>query len=178
MIPAEVTAFLKSSSAFFLSASVSLLTGTPPSVLKNANTGLPSLCASSNSARVYVSSGLSGISDPAMKPMIKITASESCTCSKQTSRGFDGSDTNSSMPQGTNSERRNASWADSRSGRRSLNVELTKIRISTYCGALSQTRCCGTAHAAFARAPNDVAGAGANQDLCQPKCVDRATFFL
>src|ERR1041385_8139928 len=81
-----------------------------------------------------------------MKPKIKITASESCTCSKQTSSGFDGSDTNSSMPQGINCERRSASWADSRSGRRSLNIELTKIRIRLTVAHYSR-RDAGTAHA-------------------------------
>jgi len=102
--------------------------GTPPSVSKNTNAGpaefLCELELRSRVRRLWTS----GISDPATEPMIKITASESCTCSKQTSSGFDGSDTNKFHPPGTNSERRSASWADSRSGRRSLNVELTKIQ--------------------------------------------------
>src|SRR5262249_28776155 len=89
-----------------------------------------------------------------------------CTCSKQTSSGFDGSDTNSSIPQGTNSERRSASWADSRSGRRSLNVELTKIRIRVTVSALFQTRCCGTAHAPAPRPEQSSAPDRDQRGLC------------
>jgi hypothetical protein len=54
----------------------------PPSVFKNANTFLPSFCAGWNSAPVYVSPGVPGIKDPALNPMIKTTASDSCTCSE------------------------------------------------------------------------------------------------
>src|SRR5215472_17333624 len=45
------------------------------------------------------------------------------------------------------SERRSASWADSRSGRRSFNVKLTKIRIRLTVAHYSR-RDAGTAHAA------------------------------
>ena len=68
VMSAEVTAFLKSSSACCSSGVVSLFTGIPPSVLKNANTGLPSFCASWNSPPVYVSSGRFWNQGPSFEP--------------------------------------------------------------------------------------------------------------
>jgi hypothetical protein len=88
---------------------------------------------------------------------------DSCTCSMQTSKGFDGSDTNSSIPQGfssglsgisdpamnpmikttaseTSSERRSAFCAASRSGRRSRKVELMKSLIVRFLPQLVRCR--------------------------------------
>src|SRR5271155_3100164 len=60
--------------------------------------------------------------------MIRMTASDMRSSRKQTSKGRDGSETNSSIPQGTIWERRSASAAASRSERRSMKVELMKMR--------------------------------------------------
>jgi hypothetical protein len=74
-----------------------------------------------------------------------------------------------SAPPRTNSERRSASWADSRSGRRSLNVELTKIRIRLTVAHYSR-RNAGTAHAPAPR-PKQSSRPNRDQRAVNPKWV-------